>query len=63
MLGVYGGDGSVSRMAHLAREFDRTFLALPGGTFNHFPRAAGIKSVDLASTRCRRVGSRRASAS
>ena len=48
VLGVYGGDGSVSRMAHLALEFDRPLLALPGGTFNHFARAAGINSVDLA---------------
>ncbi|SFR94123.1 undecaprenyl-diphosphatase [Microbacterium sp. cf046] len=48
VLGVYGGDGSVSRMAHLALEFDRPFLALPGGTFNHFSRTAGIESVDLA---------------
>ncbi|MGC5221258.1 bifunctional phosphatase PAP2/diacylglycerol kinase family protein [Micromonospora sp. DT81.3] len=48
VLGVYGGDGSVSRMAHLAREFDLPLFALPGGTFNHFVRAAGIDSVDVA---------------
>ena len=48
VLGVYGGDGSLSRMAHLALEFDRPFLALPGGTFNHFARTAGIETVDLA---------------
>ncbi|HEX5860161.1 MAG TPA: phosphatase PAP2 family protein [Microbacterium sp.] len=48
VLGVYGGDGSASRMAHLAREFDRPLFALPGGTFNHFARAAGINSVGLA---------------
>lgn len=48
ILGVYGGDGSVSRMAHLALEFDRPFLALPGGTFNHFARTAGLDSVALA---------------
>jgi diacylglycerol kinase family enzyme len=48
VLGVYGGDGSVSRMAHLAMEFGVPFLALPGGTFNHFSRTAGIASVDLA---------------
>jgi len=48
VLGVYGGDGSVSRMAHLALEFDLPLLALPGGTFNHFARAAGITSVDVA---------------
>ena len=48
ILGVYGGDGSVSRMAHLAIEFAVPFLALPGGTFNHFARTAGIETVDLA---------------
>jgi undecaprenyl-diphosphatase len=48
VLGVYGGDGSVSRMAHLALEFDVVLFALPGGTFNHFSRTAGIESVDLA---------------
>ena len=48
VLGVYGGDGSVSRMAHLALEFGVPFLALPGGTFNHFSRTAGIETVDLA---------------
>ena len=48
VLSVYGGDGSVSRMADLALEFDLPFLPLPGGTFNHFSRTAGIESVDLA---------------
>ena len=48
VLGVYGGDGSLSRMAHLALEFDLPLLALPGGTFNHFTRAAGIATVDAA---------------
>lgn len=48
VLGVYGGDGSVSRMAGLALEFDRPFLALPGGTFNHFARTAGADTVDRA---------------
>ncbi len=45
---VYGGDGSVSRMAQLALEFDVPFMPLPGGTFNHFSRTAGIETVDLA---------------
>jgi len=48
VLGIYGGDGSVSRMAHLARRYDRPLLALPGGTFNHFARALGLDSVDAA---------------
>lgn len=48
VLGVFGGDGSVSRMAGLAREFEVPLLGLPGGTFNHFLRAAGVDSVDAA---------------
>lgn len=48
VLSVYGGDGSVSRMAHLALEYDVPFLPFPGGTFNHFSRTAGIETVDLA---------------
>ncbi len=47
ILGVYGGDGSVSRMADLARRYDRPLLVLPGGTFNHFARSAGL-TVDSA---------------
>jgi undecaprenyl-diphosphatase len=47
VLGVYGGDGSVSRMAELARRYDRPLLVLPGGTFNHFARSAGL-TVDGA---------------
>lgn len=48
VLGIYGGDGSVSRMAYLARQHDRRLLAMPGGTFNHFVRALGIEGVDDA---------------
>ena len=48
VLAIYGGDGSVSRMAHLARRYGRPMLAMPGGTFNHFVRALGLDSVDLA---------------
>lgn len=48
VLGVYGGDGSVSRMAHLARRYDRPLLAMPGGTFNHFVRALGIEDAGTA---------------
>ncbi|MCH6231996.1 hypothetical protein MK786_14695 [Microbacterium sp. CFH 31415] len=48
VLAVYGGDGSVSRMAHLARRHDRPMLAMPGGTFNHFVRALGLTDVDVA---------------
>lgn len=48
VLGIYGGDGTVSRMAGLARRYDRPMLAMPGGTFNHFVRALGIDRVDVA---------------
>ncbi|HET6302995.1 diacylglycerol/lipid kinase family protein [Microbacterium sp.] len=48
VLGVYGGDGSVSRMAELARKHDRPLLVMPGGTFNHFARSAGIVDVATA---------------
>ncbi|WP_243075577.1 diacylglycerol kinase family protein [Microbacterium sp. SS28] len=48
VLGVLGGDGSVARMAQLARHHGLPLLALPGGTFNHFARAIGVDSVDAA---------------
>ncbi|WP_228484564.1 diacylglycerol/lipid kinase family protein [Microbacterium cremeum] len=48
VLGVYGGDGSVSRMADLARRHGRPLLVMPGGTFNHFARSAGLTDVDTA---------------
>ncbi|MGP3535906.1 diacylglycerol/lipid kinase family protein [Microbacterium sp. RD1] len=48
VLGVLGGDGSVSRLAHLARRHDVPLLVIPGGTFNHFARAAGLDDPDAA---------------
>ncbi|MBD7958231.1 hypothetical protein H9651_11320 [Microbacterium sp. Sa4CUA7] len=48
VLGVLGGDGSVSRMAHLARAHDVPLFVVPGGTFNHFARSAGLDDVDAA---------------
>lgn len=48
VVGVYGGDGSVSRMADLARRYSRPLLVMPGGTFNHFARSAGLTDVDTA---------------
>ena len=48
VLGAYGGDGTVSRMAGLARRYDLPLLVLPGGTFNHFSRALGVDSVEIA---------------
>jgi diacylglycerol kinase family enzyme/membrane-associated phospholipid phosphatase len=48
VLGVGGGDGTVSGVAHHARRARLPLLVLPGGTFNHFARAAGLESVDDA---------------
>lgn len=48
VLGVLGGDGSVSRMAHQARRHGLPLLVLPGGTFNHFARSIGVDTVDAA---------------
>jgi len=48
ILGVCGGDGSVAGVAHVAIEAGMPLLVMPGGTFNHFARAAGAASVDLA---------------
>lgn len=48
VLGVYGGDGSASRLADLARRYRRPLLVMPGGTFNHFARSAGVSDVDTA---------------
>jgi undecaprenyl-diphosphatase len=56
VLGVYGGDGSVSRMAALARELSLPMVGLPGGTFNHFARAIGVGTVGAA-LRAVRAGS------
>ncbi|WP_210505412.1 bifunctional phosphatase PAP2/diacylglycerol kinase family protein [Naasia sp. SYSU D00057] len=48
VLGVAGGDGTVSALAHLARQVDLPLLVLPAGTFNHFARAVGAVTVDQA---------------
>jgi membrane-associated phospholipid phosphatase/diacylglycerol kinase family enzyme len=47
VLVAYGGDGSVARMAQLAREYSLPLLGLPGGTFNHFVRALGVDELDV----------------
>ena len=47
-IGVYGGDGSVATAAHLAREAGLPLIVLPGGTFNHFARTAGVETVNDA---------------
>ena len=48
ILGVYGGDGTVASIAHLARTNDLPLFVVPGGTFNHFAAAAGLTSLETA---------------
>ncbi|MFU8946135.1 bifunctional phosphatase PAP2/diacylglycerol kinase family protein [Mycetocola zhadangensis] len=48
ILGVCGGDGTVSAVAECAREASLPLLVVPGGTFNHFARALGVESADDA---------------
>jgi undecaprenyl-diphosphatase len=48
VLGVYGGDGTVSHMAGLARQYGLPLLVMPGGTFNHFAGSIGLGDVDTA---------------
>ncbi|MFF1634829.1 diacylglycerol/lipid kinase family protein [Leifsonia sp. NPDC058248] len=48
VLGIYGGDGSVGTLAHVARRVGLPLLVFPGGTFNHFAKAADITSLDIA---------------
>ncbi|PPH24506.1 hypothetical protein C5C31_06130 [Rathayibacter rathayi] len=48
VLGIYGGDGTVSVGAALARAEGMTLLVLPGGTMNHFAKALGLLIVQDA---------------
>ncbi|HEX6955604.1 MAG TPA: phosphatase PAP2 family protein [Agromyces sp.] len=48
ILGVCGGDGSVAAVAHEARHAGVPLLVVPGGTFNHFARTAGVSSPEVA---------------
>ncbi|WP_166548651.1 diacylglycerol/lipid kinase family protein [Agromyces luteolus] len=48
IVGVCGGDGSVGAVAHVARAAGVPLLVVPGGTFNHFARTAGVASADDA---------------
>lgn len=44
-LGVAGGDGTVSAVAHVAREAGLPLAVFPAGTRNAFARTAGLTSV------------------
>jgi len=44
-LGISGGDGTVSTAAAAAREHGLPLVVLPGGTLNHFARAADLTSM------------------
>lgn len=48
VVGVCGGDGTVSATAGAARRAGLPLLVLPAGTFNHFARAVGAETVDAA---------------
>ncbi|WP_232528960.1 bifunctional phosphatase PAP2/diacylglycerol kinase family protein [Mycetocola zhujimingii] len=48
ILGVCGGDGTVSATADTARKAGLPLVVIPGGTFNHFALAVGVDSVDDA---------------
>ncbi len=44
-FGISGGDGTVSTAAAAARAHDLPLAVLPGGTLNHFARAADLTSM------------------
>ncbi|MCW4384454.1 phosphatase PAP2 family protein [Salinibacterium sp. SYSU T00001] len=46
VVGVCGGDGTVSATADVARSVGLPLLVLPGGTFNHFARTAGVPTIE-----------------
>jgi undecaprenyl-diphosphatase len=45
ILGVAGGDGTVSTASAIALEADLPLLVIPAGTFNHFAADLGVWSV------------------
>lgn len=49
ILGVAGGDGSVSAVAAVASEAGRPLVVIPAGTRNHFARDLGLDLRDPAS--------------
>lgn len=48
ILGVAGGDGTVSTAAAVALELGLPLLVIPAGTFNHFAADLGVRTVDDA---------------
>jgi diacylglycerol kinase family enzyme len=48
VLGVAGGDGTVSTVAAVAAEADRPLVVVPAGTRNHFARDLGLDIRDPA---------------
>lgn len=48
VLGVVGGDGTVSAAASAALRHDRPLLVLPAGTHDHFAATLGVDSIDTA---------------
>jgi len=48
VLGIAGGDGSVSCAAGIALDADIPLAVLPAGTLNHFAAELGVDSVDDA---------------
>ena len=46
LVAVWGGDGTCRSVAGLLNGTNAALLPCPGGTHNHFARAAGIESVD-----------------
>jgi diacylglycerol kinase family enzyme len=49
VLGVAGGDGTVSAVAEVAAEARRPLVVIPAGTRNHFARDLGLDITDPAS--------------
>lgn len=48
ILGVCGGDGTAATVAQVARDTSMPLLVVPGGTFNHFARTAGVETIEDA---------------
>ncbi len=53
-IGACGGDGTIGVAAGIALAHDLPFLAMPGGTLNHFARAARVTSLGAAIRAARR---------